>query len=68
MSNTETLIEKIRSLSPHSVDEVLQFVENVQKKEKFADPNRKPFSRHFGSCPDFFAGIDPVAYQRSMRD
>jgi hypothetical protein len=36
--------------------------------ERAADPNRPKLSRLFGSCPGIFGGIDPVAYQRSMRD
>jgi hypothetical protein len=34
---------------------------------KAADPNRKPFSRHFGTLsPDAYG--DGVAYQRAIRD
>jgi hypothetical protein len=36
--------------------------------ERAADPNRPKLSRLFGSHPGIFGGIDPVAYQRSMRD
>jgi hypothetical protein len=34
---------------------------------KAADPNRKPFSRHFGTLSPSAYG-DGVAYQRAIRD
>jgi hypothetical protein len=73
MTNTETLMEKIRTLSPQKVDEVLQFVEDIQKTEerslmeKSADSDSKSISRFFGCISADVFG-DPVAYQRSMRD
>jgi hypothetical protein len=39
-----------------------------QAEAKAADPNRLPISRFFGRCPGLFGDIDPVAYQRSIRD
>jgi hypothetical protein len=36
--------------------------------DRAADPNRPKLSRLFGSHPGIFGGIDPVAYQRSIRD
>lgn len=113
MSNTETLMEKIRTLTPRQVDEVLRMVsvleastpeehldpaasvgdaenewlvtamiaeyyrtanspktveEAIRQAEARAkDPNRKPFSRHFGCLPADAFG-DPVAYQRKLCD
>ena len=36
-------------------------------KERAADPNRKPISRHFGKHKGIFGG-DGVVYQRAIRD
>jgi hypothetical protein len=36
--------------------------------ERASDPNRPKLSDLFGSHPGIFGGIDPVAYQRNMRD
>jgi hypothetical protein len=73
MTNTEVLVEKIRSLSPQKIDEVLQFVDNLKKIEelshpkKSADTDSKSISRFFGCISADVFG-DPVAYQRSLRD
>jgi hypothetical protein len=47
--------------SPRTIEEALQMA-----KAKATDPNRKPFSRHFGTLPGAFGG-DGVAYQRKLR-
>ena len=49
-------------ISPRTTAEAIQMAE-----AKAADPNRKPFSRHFGALsPEAFG--DAVAYQRNLRD
>jgi hypothetical protein len=48
--------------SPRTIEEALQVA-----KAKAADPNRKPFSRHYGTLKGMWEG-DEVAYQRKLRD
>ena len=47
---------------PSTIEEALQMA-----KDRAADPNRKPISRHFGKHKGIFGG-DGVAYQRAIRD
>jgi hypothetical protein len=53
----------VRFPDPKTVAEAVK-----QAKAKAADPNRLPISRFFGRCPGLFGDIDPIAYQRSIRD
>jgi hypothetical protein len=48
-------------------DTEMQKIIKLAEKDA-ADPNRPKLSRLFGSHPGIFGGIDPVAYQRSIRD
>jgi hypothetical protein len=61
-SRLSSLGEYLAKNSPRTIEEALQIAE-----AKAADPNRKPFSRHFGTLPGAFGG-DGLAYQRKMRD
>jgi len=47
---------------PRTVEETMKIA-----AEKAADPNRKPFSRHFGTLKGMWEG-DEVEYQRELRD
>jgi hypothetical protein len=53
----------VRFPDPKTVAEAVK-----QAKAKVADPNRLPISRFFGRCPGLFGDMDPIAYQRSIRD
>ena len=59
---TPSPAERLPGGSSRTVEEALQMA-----KEKAADPNRKPISRHFGKHKGIFGG-DGVAYQRAIRD
>ena len=50
------------SVSPRTTAEAIKMAE-----AKAVDPNRKPFSRHFGTLPPEAFG-DAVVYQRNLRD
>jgi hypothetical protein len=49
--------------SPRTVEEAL-----AEAAKKLADPNRKPFSRHFGILAGDNLYGDGTEYQRKMRD
>jgi hypothetical protein len=69
MSNTELLIEEIKTLPPERVAEALDFVEFLKQKEAACQKakGRIPISRYFGVLsPDTYG--DGVVYQRKLRD
>jgi len=47
---------------PRTVEEAMKMA-----AERAANPNRKPFSRHFGTLKGMWEG-DEVEYQRKLRD
>jgi hypothetical protein len=51
----------LKANTPHTIEEAI-----AEAKRKLADPNRKPFSRHFGALQGAFG--DGMEYQRKMRD
>ena len=61
LSFTPVSVSQTADVSPRTTAEARQIA-----KAKSADPNRKPFSRHFGKLsPDTYG--DGVAYQRAIR-
>ena len=62
LSFTPVSVSRAADASPRTTAEARQMA-----AAKAADPNRKPFSRHFGTLsPDAYG--DGVAYQRAIRD
>jgi len=62
LSFTPVSAPRTADVSPRTTAEARQMA-----AAKAADPNRKPFSRHFGTLsPDAYG--DGVAYQRAIRD
>jgi hypothetical protein len=62
LSFTPVSVSQSADISPRTTAEARQMA-----AAKAADPNRKPFSRHFGTLSPSAYG-DGVAYQRAIRD
>jgi hypothetical protein len=56
-------VDYLRSNSPKTIAEAI-----AEAERKFNDPNRKPFSRHYGCLAGDDVYGDGMEYQRKMRD